>query len=50
MQTTTIDDIEVIYESKTNAQIKIKGTPDAICKILQKLNNGNLNLKSKTNE
>ena len=50
MQTTTIDDIEVIYESKTHAQIKIKGTPDAICQVLQKLNNGKLNLKSKTNE
>lgn len=48
MQTTTIEDIEVIYESKTSAQIKIKGTPDEICKVLEKLNNGSLNLKSKT--
>lgn len=38
MQTTTIQDIEVIYESKTSAKIQIKGTPDAICKVLQKLN------------
>jgi hypothetical protein len=48
MQTTTIEDIEVIYESKTQAQIKIKGTPDAICQVLQELNNGKLNLKSET--
>ena len=44
MQTTTIDDIEVIYESKTHAQIKIKGTPDAICEVLQKLNDNQIKL------
>ena len=44
MQTTTIQDIEVIYESKTHAQIKIKGTPDAICEVLQKLNDNQIKL------
>lgn len=44
MQTTTIQDIEVIYESKTSAKIQIKGTPDAICKVLQKLNNNQIKL------
>jgi len=44
MQTTTIQDIEVIYESKTSAKIQIKGTPDAICKVLQKLNDNKIKL------
>jgi hypothetical protein len=44
MQTTTIQDIEVIYESKTSAKIQIKGTPDAICKVLQKLNDNQIKL------
>ena len=44
MQTTTIQDIVVIYESKTNAHITIKGTPDAICEVLQKLNDNQIKL------
>lgn len=42
--TTTIENIEVNYTLKGQAEIKIKGTPDAICEILQKLNNNNLKL------
>jgi hypothetical protein len=45
MQTTTIENIEVIYESNTCAKIEIKGTPDAICEVLQKLNDNQIKLK-----
>jgi hypothetical protein len=48
MQSFTIEDIEVIYESKMHAELKIKGTPEAICEVLKKLNNGNINLKTET--
>lgn len=48
MQSVTIEDIEVIYESKMHAELKIKGTPEAICEVLKKLNNGNINLKTET--
>lgn len=44
MQTTTIDNIEVSYTLKGQAEIHIKGTPDAICEVLQKLNNNQLKL------
>jgi len=46
MQTVTIENLEVIYESKTSAKIKIKGTPEAICKVLQKLNDNKIKLNN----
>jgi hypothetical protein len=46
MQTTTIEDIEVIYESKTHARITIKGNPDAICEVLQKINDNQIKLNN----
>jgi len=46
MQTVTIENLEVIYESKTSAKIQIKGTPEAICKVLQKLNDNQIKLNN----
>lgn len=46
-QTTTVSDIDVIYESKDCASILITGTPDQICEVLQKINDNKIKLKGK---
>jgi hypothetical protein len=44
-QTTTIDHLEVIYESVTQASITITGSSMAICEVLQKINDNQIKLK-----